>query len=235
MKRLFGRAKPVAPPPTLEQASDSMNARVDRIDEHCKKLDGQLAAFREQIRKTRPGPSQESLKRRALAVLKQRRMYDSQMGTLMQQQLNVEQTRFQVESIQTTVGTVQAMKGAAKEMRTAMKVHKELDISYIDKLNDELSDMADLTGEINETLGYSYGVPDDVDEADLMAELDGLEDDLLSEGPSGAGAGGVPSYLQEPADLPELPAAPLRAGGGGGGVPASPLDEEFTSPMAQKS
>lgn len=43
-------------------------------------------------------------------------------------------------------------------------------------------------------LSYSYGVPDGLDEASLMEELEGLEDDLMyAEGPS---KGGVPSYLQ---------------------------------------
>jgi hypothetical protein len=51
-----------------------------------------------------------------------------------------------------------------------------------------------MTNEINEAMGRSYDVPDDLDEADLMAELDALEEDLATEGP--AAEGGVPSYLQ---------------------------------------
>lgn len=54
-------------------------------------------------------------------------------------------------------------------------------------------------------MGRSYNVPDDVDETDLMAELDALELDMGSEAVS---AGGVPSYLQEPEGLSDLPAAP---------------------------
>lgn len=53
--------------------------------------------------------------------------------------------------------------------------------------------MADLTNEINEAMGQSYAIPDDVDEADLMAELDALEGDLALE--EAAGTSG-PSYLQ---------------------------------------
>lgn len=52
--------------------------------------------------------------------------------------------------------------------------------------------MADLTNEINEMMGQSYTIPDDVDEADLMAELDALETDLAMEDTVGA----APSYLQ---------------------------------------
>jgi hypothetical protein len=50
----------------------------------------------------------------------------------------------------------------------------------------------DLTNDINEMMGQSFAVPEDVDEGDLMAELDALEGDMMAE----PAAGGVPSYLQ---------------------------------------
>jgi hypothetical protein len=49
-----------------------------------------------------------------------------------------------------------------------------------------------MAGEINEAMGRSYAIPDDVDESDLMAELDALEADLAVE-PAGKEG---PSYLQ---------------------------------------
>lgn len=39
-----------------------------RLDEQIKKCDDQLMKFREQLKKTRPGPAQEALKRRAMTV-----------------------------------------------------------------------------------------------------------------------------------------------------------------------
>uniref|UniRef100_A0A383VAB0 Charged multivesicular body protein 5 n=1 Tax=Tetradesmus obliquus TaxID=3088 RepID=A0A383VAB0_TETOB len=196
MRRIFGAQKKKEPAPTLEQAGDRLNSRGDRIDEQINKLDQQLMKFREQIKKTRPGPAQEALKKRALTVLRQKRMYEGQRETLYNQQFNMEATRFQVESIQDTVQTVQALKAANSQMKGAMKANKELDLSFIDSLQDELADMADLTNEINEAMGQNYAIPDDVDEADLMAELDALEGDLALEDAVGASG---PSYLQ--ADL----------------------------------
>jgi charged multivesicular body protein 5 len=35
--------------------------------------------------------------------------------------------------------------------------------------------------EIQEIMGQSYGVPDDFDEDDMMAELDMLEDEIIQE------------------------------------------------------
>jgi hypothetical protein len=54
----------------------------------------------------------------------------------------------------------------------------------------------DISREINEAMGRSYEVPEDLDEADLMAELDGLEAELGAEEAEGGKEGAVPSYLQ---------------------------------------
>eukprot|EP00878_Enallax_costatus_P012646 GHUV01013209.1.p1 GENE.GHUV01013209.1~~GHUV01013209.1.p1 ORF type:complete len:149 (+),score=61.10 GHUV01013209.1:408-854(+) len=147
-------------------------------------------------------------------------MYEQQRETLYSQQFNMEQTRFTVESVQDTVQTVQALKSASSQMKGALKQNKELDLNFIDKLQDELADMADLTNEINEVMGQTYAIPDDVDEADLMAELDALETDLAMEETVGA----APSYLQEP-ELPELPAAPQQAAEEELGLPALPAQK----------
>jgi len=204
MRRIFGAPKSKAPAPTLEQAGDRLNARGDRLEEQIRKLDEQLIRFKEQIKRTRPGPGQDAIKKRAINVLRQKKMYEQQRETLMNQQINMEGTRFTVESIQDTVQTVQALQAANKQMKSTMKTNKELDLSFIDKLQEDLADMADLTNEINEVMGQSYNIPDDVDEQDLFAELDALEGELQMEEVEKAGA---PSYLQEP-DLPELPTAP---------------------------
>ena len=49
--------------------------------------------------------------------------------------------------------------------------------------------------ELQDVMGQSFGVPDDIDEDDLMGELDALEDELAQEAENPT-ANGVPSYLQ---------------------------------------
>lgn len=44
------------------------------MDEKIKKLDAELTRYREQLKKTRPGPAQEAIKARAMRILKQKRM-----------------------------------------------------------------------------------------------------------------------------------------------------------------
>ncbi|KAJ9522626.1 hypothetical protein QJQ45_019704, partial [Haematococcus lacustris] len=206
MRRIFGAPKKDAPVATIDETTDKLVSRGDRVDEQIKKLDEQLMKYKEQIKKTRPGPAQDAIKRRALQVLKQKKLYEGQRDQLYQQQFNMEQTRFTVDSIKDTITTVQALSIANKEMKSTMKKNKELDLNYIDKLQDDMFDMMDMSKEINEAMSRSYEVPEDVDESDLMAELDGLEEELSME----AGAkGATPSYLQEP-ELDDMPVAPTK-------------------------
>lgn len=62
-------------------------------------------------------------------------------------------------------------------------------------MQDEMEDIMDQANEIQETLGRSYGVPDDIDEDELEAELDALGDELYEEE--------EPSYLED--ETLELP------------------------------
>lgn len=58
-----------------------------------------------------------------------------------------------------------------------------------------------MQSEIQGILGTAFGVPEDIDEEELMGELDALEDELAAEP---VVAGGVPSYMQD-VELPEVP------------------------------
>jgi len=175
-----------------------------RLDEKLRKLDEQLIKHREAIRKCRPGPAQEAAKRRALNVLKQKRLYEAQRDQLYNQQYNVEQTAFVMENVQDSVQTVQAMKAASKGLRSAFK-RNELNISGIEQLQDDMADLMDMHNDIQDVLGQNYGVPDDIDEEDLMGELDALEADMAHETEHTAESG-LPAYLQE-VDLPQLPSS----------------------------
>lgn len=73
-----------------------------------------------------------------------------------------------------------------------------------------MEDLIEQANEIQESLGRSYYVADEVDEADLQAELDalGLDDELIGENET-------PSYLQDSTALPDF-------------VDAAPVEEEVS-------
>eukprot|EP00252_Welwitschia_mirabilis_P016636 TRINITY_DN3678_c0_g1_i1.p1 TRINITY_DN3678_c0_g1~~TRINITY_DN3678_c0_g1_i1.p1 ORF type:complete len:237 (+),score=76.40 TRINITY_DN3678_c0_g1_i1:245-955(+) len=206
MKRVFGVKKDKAPPPSVQDATDRINKRGDTVDEKIKKLDAELAKYKEQIKKTRPGPAQEAVKARAMRILKQKRMYEGQRDTLYNQTFNLDQVAFAAEGIKDAQQTMAALKAANKDLKGSLKTVK---IEDIDKMQDEMMDLMDISSEIQESLGRSYSVPDDIDEEELMGELDALEADMGSE----ATTEGLPAYLQpdKESDLESemnLPSAP---------------------------
>ncbi|KAJ6727462.1 CHARGED MULTIVESICULAR BODY PROTEIN 5-LIKE [Salix purpurea] len=202
MKRVFGVKKDKEPPPSIQDSSERINKRGDTVDEKIKKLDAELARYKEQIKNTRPGPAQVAVKARAMRILKQKRMYEGQRDMLYNQTFNLDQVAFASEGIKDAQQTVSALKSANKELKGVMKTVK---IQDIDNLQDEMMDLMDVSSEIQETLGRSYSVPDDIDEEDLMGELDALEADMAMETESNE----VPSYLQPELDAElSMPSAP---------------------------
>ncbi|MBA0624357.1 hypothetical protein Godav_009731 [Gossypium davidsonii] len=200
MKRVFGVKKDKEPPPSIQDATDRISKRGDTVDEKLKKLDAELSRYKEQIKKTRPGPAQEALKSRAMRVLKQKRMYEGQRDMLYNQTFNLDQVAFASEGLKDAQQTMTALKSANKELKGMMKTVK---IQDIDNLQDEMMDMMDMSNEIQETLGRSYNVPDDIDEDELMGVTDGTCVDILL-CPGGLLSALIASLSEKPYGLVEL-------------------------------
>jgi len=172
MRRFFGKSKPKAPPATLDDASKNIEKRGEGLDGKIKKLDEELMRYKNQMAKMRPGPAKNTLQQRALRVLKQKKIYEKQRDVTYNQQFNIDQTKFAQDSVKDNITTVSAMKQATKELKTQMK---EINIDEVEDLHDDMNDLMEDNDEINEIMGRQYGVPEEVDESDLMAELDSLE------------------------------------------------------------
>ena len=173
MNRLFGTAKPQAPKPTLQDASASMDKRNESFDSKIGKLDKELQRYTEQMKKMKPGPAKQSVQKRALAILKQKKMYEGMKEQTMNQQFNMEQIMFAQDGLKETATTVAAMKDANKSLK---KQFKAINLSQVEDLQDDMSDLLEQAEEVQATLGRSYNT-DDIDEGDLEAELAAMEDD----------------------------------------------------------
>jgi len=192
MNRLFGKPKDKVPPPNLTDCIANVDSRADSIDKKIAKLDADLVKYKDQMKKMREGPAKNAVKQKALNILKQRKMYENQRGNLMTQSFNMEQTNFSTQMLKDTQTTVAAMKLGVKEMK---KEYGKVNIDQIEDLQDDLSDMMEQANEVQEVLGRTYGVPD-VDEEELEAELDALNDELALDTDT--------SYLEE-VSAPKVP------------------------------
>ncbi|KAI0065830.1 vacuolar protein sorting-associated protein 60 [Artomyces pyxidatus] len=176
MNRIFGSSSSKKPKPSLADAIASTDARAGSIEVKIKKLDGELGRYKEQMSKLRNGPGKDAIQQRALRTLKQKRMYEAQLAQLNQQTFNIENAALATENLRNTMATVDAMKQANKELR---KQYGKIDVDKIESMHYDMEDLLEQANEIQETLGRSYAVPDEVDEADLEAdnhlpELDAL-------------------------------------------------------------
>eukprot|EP00249_Psilotum_nudum_P009120 c21722_g1_i1 orf=388-1095(+) len=232
MRRVFGAKREKVPPPSIEETTERINKRGDTVDEKIRKLDAELFRYKEQIKKIRPGPAQDAIKARAMRVLKQKRMYEGQRDMLYNQTFNLDQVSFATEGIKDAQQTMAAMKAANKDLKGTLKTLK---IDDVDKMQDEMMDLMDISTEIQESLGRSYSVPDDIDEEELMGELSALEADLGAE----IQAEGLPSYLQpdkEPdAEELNLPSAPFSYTTGSSQVTPQATDELGLPPISRAS
>ncbi|KAJ3289895.1 hypothetical protein HK104_007147 [Borealophlyctis nickersoniae] len=197
MNRFFGTSKPQGPKPTIVDAINSTDGRVDSVEVKIKKLDAELLKYKDQMKKMREGPAKNAVKQKAMRILKQKKLYEGQRDQLMQQSFNMEQASMATENLKTTLVTVDAMKSANKELK---QQYKKINITKIERVQDEMEDLLEQANDIQETLGRSYGLPEDVDEDDLEAELDALGEEFMEEEET-------PSYLQEPTYAPEMPSS----------------------------
>lgn len=98
MNRIFGRGKPKTPGPsitdcistvgskiyinTFRSIDDSssnflylqVDSRADNIEQKVQKLDQELRKYKDQMGKMREGPAKNSVKQKAMRVLKQKKM-----------------------------------------------------------------------------------------------------------------------------------------------------------------
>ena len=217
MNRLFG-SRNTAPKPTLNQAITNVSlhrvdlsthrttdlqqidTRIESVDVKLAKINSELQGYQQRLQNMRDGPGKNAIKQRAIKVLQQRKMYESQKDQLMQQSWNMEQAGMMQDNIKNVMTTVDTMKTTQKELK---KQYGKVDIDKIDRLQDEMADLMDMGNDIQESISRSYDVPEDVDEAELDAELEALGQDVELNGAEGL-EGEMPAYLQESAGPPQF-------------------------------
>ncbi|TKX23297.1 putative vacuolar protein-sorting-associated protein [Elsinoe australis] len=195
MNRLFG-ARNTAPKPSLNDAIGNVQTRLDSIDVNISKLNAELATYQQKLSRMRDGPGKNAIRSRAKGLLERRRQYEAQKDQLMSQSWNMEQAGMMQDNLRNTMATVDALKTTTKELK---KQYGKVDIDKIDKLQDEMADLMDVGNEIQESISRSYDLPEDVDEAELDAELEALGEEVdLGEGLGETGES-MPSFLQDSA------------------------------------
>jgi charged multivesicular body protein 5 len=183
---MFGNRKPAGPPPNLNECIANIDSRGESVEKKIAKLDQELAKLKDQMNKMREGPAKNSVKQKALRILKQKKVYEGQREMLMNQSFNIEQQNMSLQSMKDTKATVQAMQMGLKEMK---KEYKKIDLNKIENLQDDMADIMDQVNDVQDVMSRTYGMPE-VDESELEAELEALGDELALDSD--------PTYLDTP-------------------------------------
>merc|ERR1719295_99383 len=147
--------------------------RMEELDKKIMRLERQIIELKKKMNKSR-GAAKNSLKQKALKLLKQKKQYETQRDRMYGQQMNIDNAKYAAQSVKDNADMVTAMKSAAVTLKAQMQ---EVNIDEVEDLQDDWMDLQDDANEINDILGEAWGM-DDFDEDDLMDELDGLDDEL---------------------------------------------------------
>ncbi|KAI8808530.1 Snf7 family [Cladochytrium replicatum] len=188
MTSLFSRAFKAKTEP--KDAIVKLKETLDMLDKLEKKLNNDVDA---QLKVARANASKN--KRVAIAALKKKRMLEDRVDKLSGTRLTIETQLMAIESANINLSVMQAMKDGAKAMQN---IHGSLNIDKVDATMDDIREQMDVANEIataiSQPVGFGAGL--DLDEDELEAELDALEQEELDENllsmPSTAGVQALP-------------------------------------------
>lgn len=106
----------------------------------------------------------------------------------------IEFQREALENANTNTEVLKTMGYAAKALKSA---HQQLDVDDVHDMMDDISEQTELANEISDAISTSVGFGNDIDEDELEAELEELEQEELDE-----------NMLSISTPAPELPSVP---------------------------
>ena len=196
---LFGKAKKQ---PSTRESITQLRETVETLEKRERhlqtKIDTELQQAKQQMHKQN--------KKQALMALKRKRMYEQEVEKIMGARMTLETQTAMLEGANVNLETMQAMKQGADAMK---RIHGSMKIEQVDSTMDEIRDQMDIMNEISEAIAQPVGYGVDLDDEELAAELDALEQQELDEkllgvpansGRVSIGAGGV--------ELPAMPGVP---------------------------
>jgi len=189
MFKLFGGTKEKAPSTqdAIQQLRETTEMLQKKSDFFEKKIEMEVAAAKKAGTKN---------KRVALQHLKRKKRYEKHLTDIDGTLSTVE---FQLEALQNAQSNKQVLDSMKVGASALKKAHGNMSADEVHDMMDDISEQQEISTEINEALAGGMGAQFDVDEDDLMAELEELEQEELDE-----------NLLDVPTTTDELPDVPQQ-------------------------
>ncbi|ORX51462.1 hypothetical protein BCR36DRAFT_267448, partial [Piromyces finnis] len=115
-------------------------------------------------------------KRIAIAALKRKRAYNNEIEKMMGSRMTIETQIMTIENANTNLTTLKAMKDGANALSA---IHGKMNIDKVEDTMDDIREQMDLANEISDAIAQPINFGDVIDEDELNAELEGLEQEEL--------------------------------------------------------
>ncbi|MEW5297140.1 MAG: hypothetical protein WDW38_005962 [Sanguina aurantia] len=207
-KKLFGSSS--ASEPLKQPGSTTANktiGAIQNLNDHEETLEKRKALLEKRI-EVELAKAQDFLrakrKPQALQCMKKKKMLEAEIANLDNMMMRVTEQKNQLESMRTTVDVVSAMHKASQISKQMLK---ETNIENVEKVMEDIGETNEQIRTINDAFQQSAGGVD-LDEDELLAELEGMEEQQLEED------------LMTPAPIPtsrvaapaaKMPSVPQRA------------------------
>nr|XP_039270830.1 charged multivesicular body protein 4b-like [Styela clava] len=169
LAKLFGGGK--SKQPTREEAIQKLKETQEMLEKKSeyleKKIQDELATAK------RHGTKNKKL---ALTALKRKKRFEKQLGQVDGTLSNIE---FQVEALQDAQANAQTFKNMQYGAKALKQVHGNMSADDVHEVMDDIEEQQQVAQEISDALSGPVGFGTDIDEDDLMAELEELEQEDL--------------------------------------------------------
>jgi len=134
---------------------------------------------------------QQKNKRAAMMCLKRKKTYESQIDKISGARMTIETQVNAIEGASVTMDALSAMRTGAQAMR---QLHRGMTSEQVDDTMEDIREQMDLANELNEAISQPLG-GEIIDEDELEAELDALEQENVDEQLLGLEAARLPTKL----------------------------------------
>ncbi|CDZ96376.1 related to snf7 protein [Phaffia rhodozyma] len=139
-------------------------------------------------------------KRAALQALRNKKTFEGQLDRLTGTRMTLETQMNALESANMNLQTMEAMKRGSEALKG---IHGKMNIDKVDATMDAVREQMELTNEISDAISHPVGLNGDLDDEELNAELEAMEQEQLNDRLLGAD--------RVPVTLPSSPMASREA------------------------
>eukprot|EP00457_Paulinella_chromatophora_P014207 gb/GEZN01014603.1/.p1 GENE.gb/GEZN01014603.1/~~gb/GEZN01014603.1/.p1 ORF type:complete len:227 (+),score=71.06 gb/GEZN01014603.1/:79-759(+) len=168
---LFGKKK-AAPAPKLSESIQKLREAQGNLEKRMKHLEIQMGKAHEEARRKAKAKDMRGAKHE----LKKKKMIEKQVDLIYGKQSNLEMQILALENASSDKDTLDAMRVGAAALQTAIK---PTDVERVDDVMDNINESMAMAEELGQALGQSIGTQ--YDDAELQAELDEMESELLDD------------------------------------------------------